>query len=177
MVRRIALSKYTEANFLKINFLDDRVRPLFREFLYRISIAGIYVRITSGMRTSEEQDYLYSLGRSRPGNIVTWVNDSNSFHTHGVAIDIAPMIRIGPIEFKAIFTEKYFNQIDRIANEIGIKHPYSSDRPHYQYTGNKTISQLKSGQRVQIPSFESIERPPVLQRAIERMKNDGIIPS
>lgn len=165
---KIALSKFTIQNLRVINHLDPNVRELYRELIWRIAMAGIYIRITSGTRTSEEQDKLYAIGRTKPGRPVTWVNDSQSWHNWGLAIDIAPLWRIGPAQFKAWYSRPYFDVIERIARELNIEHPWPSDQPHFHYQGKLTIRELKEGAKIKKPSFVVIEKPPLLERAIVR---------
>ena len=56
-------------------------------FLKECKKQNIPVFITETYRSQERQDYLYSLGRTRPGQIVTWTK--NSRHTSRRAWDIA----------------------------------------------------------------------------------------
>ena len=171
------LSKYTADNFRAINTLDPLVRPIFREFLWRIAMSGIYIRVISARRTSQQQDELYAIGRTKLGRVVTWVNDSNSFHVWGLAIDIVPLNRLGPLQFKAIWRKKhYYDTLQRIAREINIQNPWPSDRPHFHYCAGKSISQIKKGKFPKAPSFPSITLPSVLTRARNRLQSDTIIP-
>lgn len=48
---------------------------------------GIHIRETEGKRTSERQAYLYALGRTLPGRIVTQAKPGRSLHETGRAID------------------------------------------------------------------------------------------
>ena len=54
---------------------------------------GFYVRITFGLRTAQEQHFLYQQGRTRPGKIVTWADAWQSYHNYGLAWDICLMIK------------------------------------------------------------------------------------
>lgn len=51
--------------------------------------SNMAVRIVQGLRTFEEQDELYQIGRTKPGKIVTNARGGFSFHNYGVAIDFA----------------------------------------------------------------------------------------
>lgn len=170
------ISPYHVANLKLIKALDPTVRGLFYEFIMRIAMANIYIRITSGMRTKEEQDAEYAKGRTAPGKIVTWVNDHDSYHTWGLAIDIAPLTVLGPLAFKAIYSKDAYAQLDRIAREIGLEHPYTFDLPHFQYTGGKTTIMLKKGEAIPPPPSvipqESAERA----RLEERLRMQGVLP-
>ncbi|MGE7115026.1 M15 family metallopeptidase [Lysinibacillus sp. NPDC047702] len=62
-------------------------RLLFQE-CFKAGIKNIF--ITETYRSQERQNYLYAQGRTRPGQIVTWILDSN--HKSRLAWDIA----VGP---------------------------------------------------------------------------------
>jgi peptidoglycan L-alanyl-D-glutamate endopeptidase CwlK len=51
---------------------------------------GIYLRITQGLRTSAQQDALYTMGRTVPGKIVTEARGGYSAHNFGYALDAVP---------------------------------------------------------------------------------------
>lgn len=48
---------------------------------------GTEVRITQGFRTFEEQNTLYSQGRTKPGSKVTNASGGQSIHNYGLAFD------------------------------------------------------------------------------------------
>ena len=50
------------------------------------------VRITQGMRTFQEQDQLYAIGRTKPGKKVTNAKAGQSIHNYGLAVDICLII-------------------------------------------------------------------------------------
>lgn len=50
------------------------------------------IRITQGLRTAEEQDKLYALGRTLPGKRVTRARGGESIHNYGFAVDICLII-------------------------------------------------------------------------------------
>lgn len=49
------------------------------------------IRIVQGLRTIEEQNALYAIGRTTKGHIVTNARGGSSFHNYGLAIDFAIM--------------------------------------------------------------------------------------
>lgn len=53
---------------------------------------GITLRVTMALRTIEEQDGLYSQGRTKPGKKVTNAKGGQSFHNYGCAFDIVQMV-------------------------------------------------------------------------------------
>lgn len=50
------------------------------------------VRITQGLRTFEEQNDLYAIGRTKPGKKVTNAKGGQSVHNYGFAVDIVLII-------------------------------------------------------------------------------------
>lgn len=69
------------------------LHPTFADHVRRaISIAngkGLDVFIAQGMRTHAEQNSLYAQGRTKPGQVVTWVRGGSSYHNYGLAVDLA----------------------------------------------------------------------------------------
>lgn len=72
----------------------DHLYPVFRVALRNLldsmeTLTGEPWVITEGYRSQERQTYLYSLGRTRPGKVVTWmVHPSN--HGAGLGADVMP---------------------------------------------------------------------------------------
>jgi peptidoglycan L-alanyl-D-glutamate endopeptidase CwlK len=86
------------------------------------------VFLTETYRTKERQDYVYSLGRTIPGKVVTWVK--HSLHQDGVAVDIG---------FKG--AELYpkdiakWQKVADTARALGLDWLYAlygEDKPHFQ---------------------------------------------
>ena len=50
------------------------------------------IRITQGLRTFEEQEALYALGRTKPGKKVTNAKGGESIHNYGFAVDVCLVI-------------------------------------------------------------------------------------
>lgn len=63
-------------------------------------------RVIEGFRSQARQNYLYSLGRTQPGKIVTWTRVSK--HTFGKAIDVIPKVKN-----KAVYDRSLYNEIAR----------------------------------------------------------------
>ena len=152
----VKLSKYSSENVQAIKRLDGKVQPLFLEFLWRIAMSNIYIRITSSYRSKEEQDRLYAQGRTEPGKIVTWVKGGWSFHNWGLAIDIVPLERLGPLYYKARY-DKHWDVIAKIARDLGIdwgNDLWGFDFPHFHYSGGITLKQLNNGKLLHLGYFK-----------------------
>lgn len=174
-------SKFTTANVKAILTLDPLVQPLFLEFLWRIAMSGIYIRITAARRSEQEQHREFLKGRpwlvgGKPGAIFTKADWDNSYHVFGLAVDIAPLWNIGNLEFKAWYSDKAINQLAKIASDIGIEHPIDGDGPHFQYTDGLSISDLKAGKKPKPPHFEHVIKSLPVQRVIQRLKNKNVLP-
>jgi len=115
------------------------------------------IRIVQGLRTFEEQDGLYSQGRTKPGKKVTNAKGGQSLHNYGLAIDFAILHdkdNNGSYEELSWDTLLDFDK-DRIADwqevvqefekagwEWGGKWRTFKDLPHCQKTGGYTWQQL-----------------------------------
>ncbi|MCK5020718.1 MAG: M15 family metallopeptidase [Candidatus Peribacteraceae bacterium] len=66
---------------------DDRI-----QFVARRAIKIVDFSVTDGYRSDEEQDRLYTIGRTAPGRIVTYHRGGQSIHNElpSPALDFAP---------------------------------------------------------------------------------------
>lgn len=99
---------------------------------------GIEIRMTEGLRSLEQQDYLYSIGRTRAGDVVTNAKAGESFHNYGVAFDVVP---------KEGYESTKWNRIGELGEQTGLswggrwaKFP---DRPHFELTLGHTIKDFQ----------------------------------
>ncbi|PTT76231.1 MULTISPECIES: M15 family metallopeptidase [unclassified Chryseobacterium] len=77
----------------------EKLHPLVREEVKKIieecnrSLTGkAKIRITQGLRTFEEQEKLYAIGRITNGKKVTNAKAGQSIHNYGLAVDICMLI-------------------------------------------------------------------------------------
>src|SRR3990167_10367297 len=86
-------------SYPKVTGLHPKVVDTLEEVLNEAKARGLNVSLHSGLRTAEEQDKLYALGRTivnpdgksadKPmGNIVTNAQAFSSWHNFGLALDI-----------------------------------------------------------------------------------------
>ncbi|GGG43954.1 M15 family metallopeptidase [Epilithonimonas arachidiradicis] len=69
----------------------DEVTNIIREC--DLALTGrAKIRITQGLRSFEEQEKLYAIGRTKPGKKVTNAKGGQSIHNYGLAVDICLMI-------------------------------------------------------------------------------------
>ena len=77
----------------QIASLHPHIRSEVSWFINDAAARGIYLRIPKypvpcGLRTYEEQNKLYSQGRTAPGRIVTYARGGQSYHNFGLAFDV-----------------------------------------------------------------------------------------
>ncbi|UCV05682.1 M15 family metallopeptidase [Dechloromonas denitrificans] len=68
--------------------LLPQVQPIARALVQKASLAGVTIKIISGLRTYAEQDALYDQGRTTPGSVVTNARGGYSNHNFGIAFDV-----------------------------------------------------------------------------------------
>jgi len=102
---------------------------------------GIRLRITQGLRTIEQQNVLFSQGRTAPGDIVTNAQGGQSYHNYGLAFDVAGVNENGLLDYNIDW-----EGIGQIANDIGLEWGGNwtnfIDRPHFQRTYDLSIRRL-----------------------------------
>lgn len=114
-------------------------------FEAKLAKAGIRVMLTQGHRSIDEQNKLYAKGRTAPGSVVTNARGGYSWHNFGLAADYAFVIN-GKVTWNGPW-----NVFGRIARECGLEWGGAwkkfIDRPHVQWTGGKTLSQMRAAQK------------------------------
>ena len=123
-----------------LNNLHPSIRSKAGSMYIAARNRGIPLIFTSGLRTFDEQEYLYSQGRTRPGEIITYAKPGDSFHNYGLAFDLIPDVKDW---------ENYsrWNEIEAIGKVLGFRwggrFKTFVDKPHFEYTG-ASIAQLKN---------------------------------
>ncbi|SDF86137.1 M15 family metallopeptidase [Epilithonimonas hungarica] len=112
------------------------------------------IRITQGFRTFDEQDQLYTIGRTKPGKKVTNAKAGQSIHNYGLAVDICLIIDGKTVSWD---TAKDWDN-DKVADwyecvKVFAKHGWSwggnwktfKDLPHFEKRSIKTkTSEIKT---------------------------------
>lgn len=107
--------------------LTPEAEDVAREFLNRCWDEGLPVKITETYRSQARQEHLYSQGRTREGDVVTWTLESS--HTKGIAFDIA---KEGSDPYG---DEDFFRQCAEIGLDMGLDCGYfwvQRDAAHFQ---------------------------------------------
>lgn len=125
---------YHVRNQKAIQTCDDVAQIAIRHFMYRLSRIGESVLITEGFRNKEKQQQEYNEGNSQ----VLW---PYSFHNHGVAIDVVPVL-FGQTTIVYNAAARY-EAIARVGAQCGFDWGFKMwgfDKPHFQYVQGKDIN-------------------------------------
>ena len=119
-----------------------RVQRLQDRLIYFCRIVGVNLKVTSGFRSSAEQDALYAQGRTRPGNIVTNAKAGQSFHNYGAAFDVS-IVKGGSLDFNIT---PFIGWIGKFCSlEWGGDWVDFKDVCHFQYTAGYSLSDFQNG--------------------------------
>lgn len=150
----------TERSILELNAVaQTAVKLLFQE----CSKLGIKIFVTETYRSQARQDYLYSLGRTAKGNVVTWTK--NSRHTSRLAWDIGASVTDSN---KDIYNTSVIKKAGEVAMKLGITwggqpswvKAGATDYPHFEVPTTWKIPtgySLKSDVVVPIKSSEYLK--------------------
>lgn len=117
----------------------DKLTDRFREKVILWMEENPDIFITESWRSQARQASLYAQGRTKPGNIVTWVDGTKnkSKHQLGEAVDIAFNGRdLYPSSFSK------WRKVANSAKKYGIKWGWDlwkTDKPHFQDDGEELI--------------------------------------
>jgi len=93
--------------------------------------------VSAGLRTWSEQNALYAQGRTTPGKVVTNAQGGYSWHNFGVAVDCAPEVIAGAIDWNAAHPQ--WQRMEAVGVSLGLTSGANwvrlVDAPHFQYTG------------------------------------------
>lgn len=127
----------------RLALVNPKLAVLVRQMADQLASEGINVRVTQGLRTWAEQAALYEQGRGSPpvGKIVTNAQPGYSYHNFGLAVDLVPMIDIGP-DWNT--THPVWQRIITVGQSVGLQSGAMwrtfPDMPHFQLTGSLGIS-------------------------------------
>jgi peptidoglycan L-alanyl-D-glutamate endopeptidase CwlK len=153
------IDRISETRILKLHpKIREEVLKMYREQIYPALTGGVYCRITHTLRTFEEQNELYKLGRTKLFDaddnrigIVTNAKGGQSWHNWGLAIDVVIMSSRTAIWDVSVDLDKdgkrdWFEVIDifkRNGWEAGADWKGKlRDFPHFQKTFGYTIKDM-----------------------------------
>lgn len=117
-----------------IKLCHPKLQKLAGELLAECERQGLRVAIGETLRTVEEQDALYALGRTRPGRIVTNApgRSYSSYHQWGTAFDIFRDDGKGAYDESGGFFNKAGAAGEKVGLEWGGRWKSIVDKPHFQ---------------------------------------------
>lgn len=117
-----------------VSRLHPRLKRLQKKLIAQCAARGLPIRITQEVRTAEEQDALYALGRTAGGSIVTNARGSSysSHHQWGTAFDFCRDDGKPPYEDGDRFFEKVGAMGKALGLEWGGDWKSIVDKPHFQ---------------------------------------------
>jgi len=120
-----------DATLNRINELSAAVAPMAYRFIRDARLDGAPVVIVESYRTQARQNALYAQGRTKPGQVVTWTQ--NSLHTRRRAFDVAFVVN-GRVTFDVPRT--WWDYLGATAARYGLRWGptigLSGDLGHYE---------------------------------------------
>ncbi len=103
---------------------------------------GIRLRVYESLRTIEQQDALYAIGRTQTGSVVTNAQGGESYHNYGLAFDLVEVQSDGILNW-----DTDWEPIARLGRQLGFEWGGDwenfPDRPHWQMIFGLSIADLQ----------------------------------
>ncbi len=132
--------------------------------------AGIPLTVTFTLRSMATQAALYAQGRTCPGCVVTNARPGYSFHNYGLALDVVPtelfkLPNWGDTRAHQAHTDALWAKLGAIGLGVGFrwggKFRSIRDRPHFEWSGELTLADLRAGARPStriVPTHQAINQ-------------------
>ncbi len=156
-----------------IDLLHPKVKELALKLIEACKKDGLNIGISETYRTAKRQDYLYTQGRTRPGNIITYARGSSmsSYHQWRLAFDVYNNV-VGDA-----YNINVLNKVGAIGEKLGLEWGGNwtsfKDSSHFQYTFGLSIEDLNSGKKP--PSYATDD--PFYEDSIKKLVDKDIISS
>lgn len=165
----VALEELIRRSVNRIGAVHPSLKEYTIELIKRCYNEGIYIQISSGFRSNEDQAYIYGQGRPNyiwngkkygsKGSIVSNAQPGTSIHNYGLAIDYFLVSDDGN---KSLWTvNEKWKRVAAIAKSVGFEWGGDwksfKDYPHLQYNKGLSIAQLKAGHRPVFPPLKAVE--------------------
>lgn len=136
-------------NSRKIDDLLPVVQDKVRRFLELCHEHDIDILVTSTFRDFESQNALYAQGRTAPGKKVTNAKAGESWHNFRCAVDVVPIRNGKPVWDSG---DPVWSTVGALGKEAGLEWAGDwkkfKETAHFQYTGGKTLAQLRNGEEI-----------------------------
>ena len=135
----------------RIQTLHPSIRAKAKEFVVRAEKElGVKLRVTSALRTFDEQAKLYEKGRVTDGKVVTNAKAGESMHNYGLAIDVVEMKKGKPL-----WSNPNWTAIANLGKSLGFEWGGDwrsfKDLPHFEmtfgYDKNALLTKYHLGER------------------------------
>lgn len=110
---------------------------LVRKLAVVLEARSVRIQVTQGLRTWNEQEALYSKGRTTPGPTVTNCQPGHSYHNFGLAVDVVPEDLYGTPDWNVDHPawQAIHEEAMNLGFTCGADFRTFPDRPHLQVTG------------------------------------------
>lgn len=157
----VSLQYLLDRSEIKLKGVHGTIRDMAIQLIKKAYDQKIYAAITQGFRSIDEQNYLYSQGRTRSGSVVTNARGGYSYHNFGLAVDFVLLNENKQPVWNV--NDKWLSVI-RMATGMGLEsgHYWSfKDSPHLQLTFGLSTADLRAGKKPPIykGSTTPIENP------------------
>lgn len=108
-------------------------------------IVGIQVLVTNGYRTNDDQDNLYTWGRTQYGSIITYARGGLSYHNYGLAFDVVSLDKQNKPQWDD--TLEVWATMGRIGQSVGLRWGGTwkkSDLSHFELLTEMTPLNFKN---------------------------------
>src|ERR1700756_2557177 len=95
--------------------LADKIRRMAE--ILSLDPQPIELIVSAGARSWAEQDHLWQQGRITPGDIVTDARGGESWHNFGLAVDCAPEVVEGTIDWNA--SHPQWKRMEQVGINLG----------------------------------------------------------
>jgi peptidoglycan L-alanyl-D-glutamate endopeptidase CwlK len=130
------------STIMRIEQLFPPLKVKAYQLIQQLSLQGIDVEVSQGLRTWPEQEALYAQGRTSPGPIVTNASPEKSWHTFACAFDFDIVTTDGGLDWTG--NSPAWNSVISAGESLGL---YSGaefrtfpDKPHFQLTGRFPVT-------------------------------------
>ena len=165
----VALEELIRRSVNRMGAVHPSLKEYTIELIKRCYKESIYIQISSGFRSNEDQAFIYGQGRPNyiwngkkygsKGSIVSNAQPGTSIHNYGLAIDYFLVSDDGNKSLWRV--NERWRRVAAVAKSMGFEWGGDwksfKDYPHLQYNKGLTIAQLKAGHRPVFPPLKSVE--------------------
>jgi peptidoglycan LD-endopeptidase CwlK len=153
----LTLEQVVNKSIKKLSGLHDVLSVAAKVLIENCYKKGIYIQITQGLRTIDEQNDLYAQGRTKQGSIVTNAKGGYSFHNFGLAIDFVLLLPDGKnvtwdmnTDYNSNNVKDWIEVVDeakKLGFEWGGDWTSFKDYPHFQMVFGLSTADLRNGKK------------------------------